>query len=88
MIVPASSFRDPDASLSFGGGRILRAVKSEASQAFAAMLEHPFIRRLMADGRLVGTARLPEGSSAHARDGVVYEHDESRSSPIHSSGRR
>jgi SAM-dependent methyltransferase len=75
MTLPASSFRDPDASLSFADGRVLRAVKSEASRTFAAMLEHSFIKRLMTDGRLVGTARVTEPASSGARDGVVYEHE-------------
>jgi SAM-dependent methyltransferase len=74
MTAPAASFRDPDASLSFANGRILRAVKSEASQAFAAMLAHPFIRRLMADGRLVGTVQVVDGSPAPS-NAVVYEHE-------------
>jgi 2-polyprenyl-3-methyl-5-hydroxy-6-metoxy-1,4-benzoquinol methylase len=75
MSAPASTFRDPDASLSFADGRILRAVRPEASQAFSAMLEHPFVRRLMADGKLVGTARVAHADVAREREGVLYEHD-------------
>jgi 2-polyprenyl-3-methyl-5-hydroxy-6-metoxy-1,4-benzoquinol methylase len=74
MSFPAPSFRDPDASLSITDDRILRTVKLEAAEAFAAMLEHPFIRKLMADGRLVGTVRASCGP-APLRTGVVYEHD-------------
>ena len=75
MTVPAPSFRDPDASSSHADGRILRAVKSQASQSFAAMLEHPFIRRLIADGRLVETTRVTDGAAARLHDCVVYEHE-------------
>lgn len=75
MTVPASSFRDPDASLSVAGGRVLRAVKHEAATSFATMLAHPFIERLMADGRLVRTERVTDVESSGAREGVLYEHE-------------
>ncbi len=39
------------------------------------MLEHPFVRRLMTDGRLVSTIRVTDGAAARLRDGVVYEHE-------------
>ena len=76
MASPAPSFRDPDASLVLADGRVLRAVKSEASQAFAAMLAHPFIARLMADGRLVSTTRATlDAVPAVGVESVVYEHE-------------
>jgi SAM-dependent methyltransferase len=76
MAAQAPTFRDPDASLIFADGRVLRAVKSEASQTFAAMLAHPFIAGLMADGRLVNTTRASSDSvSAESVGSVVYEHE-------------
>src|SRR5688572_33160851 len=76
MAAQAPPFRDPDASLMFADGRVLRAVNSEASQPFGAMLAHPFIARLMADGRLVNTTRaILDEVPADGVGSVVYEHE-------------
>jgi hypothetical protein len=70
---PAPTFRDPDASLRFADGRVLRVVNHAAAPSFAAMLSAPFIGRLMADGRLIGTTVASEAGRDEA--GVVYEHE-------------
>src|SRR5687767_8933221 len=71
MTVPSPSFRDPDATLSFAQGRVLRTVKSAAASGFAAMLAHPFVGRLVSEGRLVRTVAAGSDSAG----GVLYEHE-------------
>jgi SAM-dependent methyltransferase len=76
MAAPAPSFRDPDATLKFADDRVLRVVNAAAAPGFAAMLTHPFIGQLMADGRLVRT-EIAHGVAApsDAAGSVVYEHE-------------
>jgi SAM-dependent methyltransferase len=75
----ASTFRDPDASLTIADGKVIRAVRSASADAFAELLANPFVQDLLASGRLIGTRPLdrPREPSAvdSRRDAVYYEHD-------------
>ena len=72
------SFRDPDAFLVEHEGRLIRAVRSHAVEAFRTMLGHPVIRRWMDDGRLVRTTPIPADSlpaTLAAFDCQYFEHE-------------
>lgn len=72
------SFRDPSGSLRTHEGRVLRVVKPEAAAEVDRTLAMPVVARLMAEQRLVATARLDPGSAPAAlgADGAaVYEHE-------------
>ena len=53
------SFRDPDATLVEHDGRLIRAVRGHALDAFRRMLEDPVVRKWMDEGRIVRTRPLP-----------------------------
>ncbi len=72
------SFRDPDAFLVEHEGRLIRAVRSHAVEAFKTTLAHPVTRRWMGDGRLVRTTPLSTDllpSELAAFDGECFEHE-------------
>jgi len=81
-LIPAAasprSFRDPDATLIEHEGRLVRAVRSHALEAFRRMLEDPVVRRWMDEGRIVRTRPLPriETPPQFADfDGECFEHE-------------
>jgi 2-polyprenyl-3-methyl-5-hydroxy-6-metoxy-1,4-benzoquinol methylase len=72
------SFRDPDAILVEHDGRLVRAVRGHALDAFRRMLEDPVVRRWMDDGRIVRTLPLAPGESPALPagfDGECFEHE-------------
>jgi hypothetical protein len=72
------SFRDPDAILVEHDGRLVRAVRGHALDAFRRMLEDPVVRRWMDDGRIVRTMPLAAGESPSLPagfDGECFEHE-------------
>ena len=72
------SFRDPDATLVEHDGRLIRAVRGHALDAFRRMLEDPVVRRWMDEGRIVRTRPLPrvETPPLFAEfDGECFEHE-------------
>jgi SAM-dependent methyltransferase len=86
--IPVSSFRDPAGFCCQWGGRILRFVAAENAAALEAFLDSGVARKLAADGRLVGTRKvpaaeaarwrengLPEELAARATTTVVFEHE-------------
>ena len=58
-LASSRSFRDPDATLVEHDGRLIRAVRAHALDAFRRMLEDPVVQRWMDDGRIVRTRPLP-----------------------------
>jgi len=73
----AGSYRDPRGRVHRLGERVLRVVAAESAARVRAMLESPVVRRLMADGRLVGTRPLPDGDIAGSQPpgALVLEHE-------------
>jgi SAM-dependent methyltransferase len=72
------SFRDPDATLVEHDGRLVRAVRGHALEAFRRMLEDPVVRKWMDQGRIVRTRPLPriETPAQFADfDGECFEHE-------------
>jgi len=72
------SFRDPDATLVDHDGRLVRAVRGHALDAFRRMLEDPVVRKWMDQGRIVRTRPLPciETPPQFADfDGECFEHE-------------
>lgn len=81
-MIPAAasprSFRDPDATLIEHDGRLVRAVRGHALDAFRRMLEDPVVRRWMDDGRIVRTRPLPRIETPQQFadfDGECFEHE-------------
>jgi SAM-dependent methyltransferase len=77
-LASARSFRDPDATLVEHDGRLIRAVRGHALEAFRRMLEDPVVRRWMDEGRLVRTRPLPRIETPPqfaAFDGECFEHE-------------
>jgi SAM-dependent methyltransferase len=81
-LIPAAasprSFRDPDATLVEHDGRLVRAVRGHALDAFRRMLEDPVVRRWMDEGRLVRTRPLPRVETPPQFadfDGECFEHE-------------
>jgi SAM-dependent methyltransferase len=72
------SFRDPDATLVDHDGRLVRAVRGHALDAFRRMLEDPVVRKWMDQGRLVRTrplARMEIPPQFADFDGECFEHE-------------
>jgi SAM-dependent methyltransferase len=77
-LASSRSFRDPDATLVEHDGRLIRAVRGHALDAFRRMLEDPVVRRWMDDGRLVRTRALPRVETPPQFadfDGECFEHE-------------
>lgn len=58
-LASSRSFRDPDATLVEHDGRLIRAVRGHALEAFQRMLADPVVRHWMDEGRIVRTRPLP-----------------------------
>jgi len=77
-LASSRSFRDPDATLVEHDGRLIRAVRGHALDAFRRMLEDPLVRKWMDDGRLVRTRPLPRTETPPLFadfDGECFEHE-------------
>jgi hypothetical protein len=79
LVREAASFRDPAASVFYADNRVFRGLRPAGAADWAALVEAPFFRRLVDDGRLVGTAAverdaLPTTSDLDGFD-IVLEHD-------------
>ena len=76
-LASSRSFRDPDATLVEHDGRLIRAVRGHALDAFRRMLEDPVVRRWM-EGRIVRTrplARVETPPQFADFDGECFEHE-------------
>lgn len=72
------SFRDPDAVLVEHDGRLIRAVRAHALEAFRRTLEDPVVRRWMEDGRIARTwplSRADRPRQFSDFDGECFEHE-------------
>jgi SAM-dependent methyltransferase len=77
-LASSRSFRDPDATLVEHEGRLIRAVRSHALDAFRRMFEDPVVRRWMDDGRIVRTrplARVEIPPQLADFEGECFEHE-------------
>jgi SAM-dependent methyltransferase len=77
---PASrrSFRDPDAILVDYEGRLIRAVRPHAVEAFRRVLDDQVVRTWMDAGQLVRTRALPRSdwpAPLASHDGECFEHE-------------
>ena len=77
-LASSRSFRDPDATLVEHDGRLIRAVRGHALDAFRRMLEDPVVRKWMDEGRIVRTrplARVETPPQFADFDGECFEHE-------------
>jgi SAM-dependent methyltransferase len=77
-LASSRSFRDPDATLVEHDGRLIRAVRGHALDAFRRMLEDPVVRKWMDAGRIVRTrplARVETPPQFADFDGECFEHE-------------
>lgn len=68
------SFRDPGGSLSLAGDRVIRTVRPEGVENFAAYLRSATVRRY-AENRSLVTTRILDGDPAARRAPIVLEHE-------------
>jgi SAM-dependent methyltransferase len=78
--LPASrrSFRDPDAILVDYEGRLIRAVRAHAVEAFRRVLDDEVVGTWMKAGRLIRTRMLPRSewpAPLVSHDGECFEHE-------------
>lgn len=81
------SLRDPDGAVVFAGGRVFRLVNAGAARVLLDFLDTPQARRLLTEGKLVGTTMLPPGGGqadpepvleswlSRFRGGAIFEHE-------------
>lgn len=64
--VEPSSFRDPSGSVFYKGGRVLRLLDAKGASDWEALSSTRFLAETMADGRVIGTSRVPLDSLIEA----------------------